>query len=180
MKPKLPPCLFGLLLCGSATLAADIPDYPFVFATGNADIDTPPDLAVCSLTVRDIDLDPGKAESTVDGRLQAVLASLNAKDVANGDIESFNLSKQILSNEYTDKEPAQIRGYDLHRGLQFKVRQLASLPAIEDGLVGSANVEQIECRFDRRDRAALEADLLVKALHNAKEQGDHHCGEQHP
>jgi uncharacterized protein YggE len=176
MKPKLPPCLFGLLLCGSATLAADIPDYPFVFVTGNADIDTPPDIAVCSLTIRDIAQDPGKAESTVDGRLKAVLASLSAKDVASGDIVSFDLSKQILSNEYTDKEPAQIRGYDLHRSLQFKVRQLASLPAIEDGLVGSANVEQIECQFDRTDRAAIEADLLVKALHSAKEQGDQLAG----
>jgi len=141
--------------------------------TGKADIDTPPDLAVCSFTIKDIEHDPGKANATVDARLKAVLAVLSENDVASSDIESSNLSKQILSNEYGDKEPAQIRGYDLTRSLQFKLRKLVSLAAIEDELIGAANVEQIHCQFDRTDRAAIEADLLVKALHSAKQQGDH-------
>lgn len=42
MTPKLPLCLIGLLLYGPSILAADIPDYPFVFVTGKAEIDTPP------------------------------------------------------------------------------------------------------------------------------------------
>jgi hypothetical protein len=172
MTAKLPLCLFGLLLCGSSTFAADIPDYPFIFVTGNADIDTLPNIAVCSLAIRAVDQDPGKAESTVDGTLTSALAVLAAKGIAASDIESSNISKQILTTEYNGKEPAAIRGYDLTRNLQFKVRQLTSLPAIEDGFLGSPNVEQINCQFDRTDRAALEADLLTKAIHSAKDQAD--------
>lgn len=97
---------------------------------------------------------------------------LTANDVAPGDIESFNVSKQILSTEYHEKEPAAIRGYDFTRTLQFKVRQLKSLPAIEGGFVGSPNVEHVNCQFDRTDRAAIEAGLLTKAVHSAKDQAN--------
>lgn len=172
MTPKPLHCLFGMLLCGSASFAADIPDYPFIFVTGKADVDTPPTIAMCSLTIHAIDPDPGKAESTVDSRLKTVLAILTAKDIAPSDIESSNVGKQILTTEYRDKEPAAIRGYSLTRSLQFKARQLTSLPAIEDGFIGSPNVEQINCQFDRADRAAIEADLLTKAVHSAKDQAD--------
>ena len=78
----------GLLLCASGTLAADIPEYPFVFVVGHADIDTPPDIAVCSLTLHAIDPDPGKAESTINERVKTVLAALSANHVSPGDIES--------------------------------------------------------------------------------------------
>jgi uncharacterized protein YggE len=172
MTPKVPLSLIGLLLYGSSSLATDIPDYPFIFVIGKAEIDTPPNIAVCTLTIRAIDQDPGRAESTVDGRLKSVLGILTANDVAPSDIESFNISKQILSTAFTEKEPAEIRGYDLTRSLQFRVRQLTSLPAIEDGFIGSPNVEQVNCQFDRTDRAAIEADLLTKAIHSAKDQAE--------
>lgn len=166
-------CLCVLLVCASVTLAADIPEYPFVFVVGRADIETPPDVAVCSLNLHAIDPDPGKAESTVNERLKSVLATLSAQHVAPGDIESSIIHKQILTNnEYNAKGPVVIRGYDVSRPLQFKVRQLESLPAIETPLVGEANVENIDCRFDRSDRKDIEADLLVKALQSARDQAD--------
>ena len=50
-------CLCCLLVGASTAFAADIPEYPFVFVVGRADIETPPDMAVCSLTLRAIDPD---------------------------------------------------------------------------------------------------------------------------
>ncbi|MDP9008510.1 MAG: SIMPL domain-containing protein [Pseudomonadota bacterium] len=163
----------GLLLCAFATFAADIPEYPFVFVVGHADIDTPPDIAVCSLTLHAIDPDPGKAESMINERLKSVLATLNANHVSPGDIESFSINKQILTNnEYNAKGPAAIRGYDLSRPLKFTVRQLDSLPVMESPMVGEPNIDNINCRFDRKDRKGIEADLLTKALQSARDQAD--------
>lgn len=165
--------LFGLFFCASAACAADIPEYPFVFVVGRADIDTPPDLAVCTLTLRAIDPDPGKAESTVDARLKAVLATLSANHVSPGDIESFSINKQMLTNnEYGAKGPAVIRGYDVSRSLKFTARQLDSLPAVENSMVSEPNIENIHCQFDRKDRKGVEADLLTKALQSARDQAD--------
>lgn len=165
-------CFCGLLICASGAFAADIPDCPFAFVVGKADIDTPPNIATCTLTLRSIDQDPSKAESTVDGRLKSVLATLSAKHVSPNDIESFNINKQILMNENNEKEPAKIRGYDMSRSLKFTARQLESLPAIENSMVGASNIENINCRFDRTDRAAIEADLLTKAIQSAKDQAN--------
>jgi uncharacterized protein len=172
MTPKSLLFLVGLIVSGSTAFAADIPDYPFVFVTGSADVDTPPNIALCSLMIRGVDLDPGKAESTVGRRLTSALAHLTAKGVAASDIESSNIGKQILTTEYNSKEPAAVRGYDVSRGLQFKVRQLSSLPGIENEFVGSPNVDMINCQYDRTDRSALEADLLTKAIHSARDQAD--------
>jgi uncharacterized protein YggE len=60
MASKLPHCLYSLLFFVSAAFATDIPDYPFVFVVGKADIDKPPNIATCTLAVRAIDQDPGK------------------------------------------------------------------------------------------------------------------------
>jgi uncharacterized protein YggE len=172
MTPGLPYYLFGLLLCASQAFATDIPDYPFVFVVGKADLDTPPDIATCTLTLRSVDRDSSKAELMVDERLKSVLVTLSAKHIAPSDIESFNINKQILVNDNSNKGPAVIRGYDISRSLKFTARQLDSLPAIESSLVGSPNVENINCRFDRTDRSALEADLLTKAIRSAREEAD--------
>jgi len=100
-----------------------------------------------------------------------VLATLSAKHVSANDIESFDINKQMLTNGNNDK-PAAIRGYDVSRSLKFTARQLDVLPAIESSLVDSQNTENINCQFDRTDRAAIEADLLTKAIHSARDQAD--------
>jgi len=45
MTSKILCCLYGLLICAPA-LATAIPDYPFVFVVGKANIDTSPRLPI--------------------------------------------------------------------------------------------------------------------------------------
>src|SRR5690242_10898040 len=123
MVSKIAYGLLGLL-CASGSLAADIPDYPFVFVVGKADTDTPPNIATCSLTLRAREQDPEKAASTVDDRLKSVLATLAANRVAPGDIESSNVQKQALMSDNSDRERAAIKGYEVWRSLKFTARQL--------------------------------------------------------
>jgi uncharacterized protein YggE len=172
MTAKISCSLFGLLLCVSGAFAAEIPDYPFVFVVGKADIETPPNIATCSLTVRAREQDPGKAASIVEDRLKSVLATLKTNHVAPNDIESFNIEKQVLTNENNDDEPTAIKGYDVWRNVKFTVQQLESIAPVEVSLVKSPNITNINCRFDRTDRAAVEADLLAKALHSARDEAD--------
>jgi uncharacterized protein YggE len=170
MTQKVRYSLLVFLLCGSGAFAAEIPDYPFVFVVGKADIETPPNIATCSLTLRARELDPSKAASIVEDRLKSVLATLRTNHVAPSDIESFNVEKQALTNENNENERAVIKGYDVWRNVKFTVRQLESVAPIEVSLVRSPNITNINCRFDRTDRAAVEGDLLTKALHFAKDE----------
>jgi hypothetical protein len=53
MTSKVSRSLLGLLFCISGgAFAADIPDYPFVFVVGKAEVETAPNIATCSLTLR--------------------------------------------------------------------------------------------------------------------------------
>jgi uncharacterized protein len=170
-------CAFaGLLLGMSIAFAADIPDYPFVFVVGKADLEIPPDVAACSLTLRAREQDPAKAVSIVEDRLTSVLATLKTNHIASKDIQSFNLQKQILTNEDNDKERATIKGYDVWRNVNFVVRQLESVAPVEMSLAKSPNVTNTNCQFDRTDRAAVDADLLTKALHSARDEADKLAG----
>jgi uncharacterized protein YggE len=173
MTSKIPYSLvFGLLLCVSRAFAADIPDYPFVFVVGSADIETPPNIATCSLTLRARDEDPGKAASIVDDRLKFVLTTLRENHVAPNDIESFSIQKQVLTSEDNENSRAVIKGYDVWRNIKFVVRRLEAVAPMEVSLVRSPNIVNINCQFDRTDRAAAEADLQTKALHTARDEAD--------
>lgn len=165
-------CTLGLVLFVSSGLAAEIPDYPFVFVVGKADIETPPNIAACSLTLRAREQDPGKAASIVEDRLKAVLATFKTNHIVPKDIESFTVEKQVLTSEDNDNQQAVIRGYDVWRNVKFTVRQLESVAPIETFLLKSPNITNISCQFDRTDRTSMEADLMTKALHSAKDEGD--------
>jgi len=171
MTPKILStiCLFLLVSSG---LAAEIPDYPFVFVVGKADVEIAPNIASCSLTLRAREQDPAKAAAIVEDRLKTVLAAFKTNHIAPNDIESFTIEKQVLTNEYNDNQAAVIKGYDVLRNVKFAVRQLESVAPIETTLVKSPNVTNIACQFDRTDRARIEADLMTKALHSARDEGD--------
>jgi uncharacterized protein YggE len=77
-----------------------------------------------------------------------------------------------MLDENRNRERASIRGYDVSRHLKFNARQLDALPAIELSLMRSPNIENINCQFDRTDRAAIEADLVTKAIRSARDQAD--------
>ena len=169
--------LLGLFFCVTGgAFAADIPDYPFVFVAGKAAVEAAPNIATCSLTLRAREQDPGKAASIVDDRLKAVLATFKSNHIAPNDIESFTIEKQVLTNENNDNEQTVIKGYDVWRNVKFIVRQLESVAPIEVSLVRSPNITNIDCRFDRTDRASMEADLLTKALHSARGEADKLAG----
>ena len=171
MTPKILStiCLFLLVSSG---LAAEIPDYPFVFVVGKADVEIAPNIASCSLTLRAREQDPAEAAAIVEDRLKTVLAAFKTNHIAPNDIESFTIEKQVLTNEYNDNQAAVIKGYDVLRNVKFAVRQLESVAPIETTLVKSPNVTNIACQFDRTDRARIEADLMTKALHSARDEGD--------
>jgi uncharacterized protein YggE len=98
--------------------------------------------------------------------------ALSAKHVEPKDIESSHLNKQIVRDENGRRNLASIQGYDVSRHLQFIARQLDLVPSIELPFMGSPNIENINCDFERTDRASIEADLLTKAIHSAKDQAD--------
>jgi hypothetical protein len=168
MTRLLPAVALALIMLPAA--ASELPDYPFVFAPGSADSKVAPDVAHCALTVNAREPDASKAAAAVQSRFEAVLAMFAANHVADADIEADKVDKNVLTEN--EHESVSIKGYDLARHVSFTVRQLESLPSLEQSLLHASNVTDISCRFDRTDRAALEAELMTRALKSAREDAE--------
>jgi uncharacterized protein YggE len=170
--PAVKRSILATALSVAATVAgaAQIPEYPFVSAPGSADSKVAPDIAHCALTVSVRDADASKAAAAVQSRFEAVLAMFAAGHVADADIEADKVDKNVLTEN--EHETVGIKGYELARHVSFTSRQLESLPPLEQSLLHAPNVTDISCRFDRTDRAALEADLMTSALKSAREEAE--------
>lgn len=155
------------LLCAAAAHSAAIPEYPFVFVTGEARLQTAPDEAGGSLTVRAYAADPAAAAAVVERRTGEILRLLAAHGVAAADVRAFEISKQAMTTQSSPQEPPAIRGYQISRRIGFELRRVAEWPAIADALLAMPNVDDLNVGFDRSDRASLEAQLLRRAAADA-------------
>ncbi len=118
-----------------------------------------------------IDADPAKAQAAVGSRMKDLLAQLSSHRIADSDIQAFEIEKEAISNENTEKGRLAVRGYKVSRLVSFKVRDLRVWADIADALLNAGNIEGVSASFDRTDRASIVADLDVKAAKDAVERG---------
>ena len=167
---------FACLLLLSACVPAwgtDLPAFPFINVTGVATREVAPDLAKVSFTVTARDPSAEVAANTVATQTQAALDLLTAGGIAPADIDAHGLAKQVVF----DREPGGISSgprraatprYEVSRSIAVLVRKVASWPDLGTKLLEMPNVENLEVRFDRADRKALEAELMAEAAHDAE------------
>lgn len=160
--------LICFLLLASTAYAAAIPDYPFVFVTGESEAHVAPNIVACSVTVRAFDTDPAKAQKLVDRRLQDLLAFLGERKVASEDIEAYDIQKEMLANDSSDPGRVTIRGYSISRAVNFKLRDIALWPEVSALLLSTENMDDLRVNFDTTDRNSIAADLIVKAAADAR------------
>jgi uncharacterized protein YggE len=157
-----------LLFLTCTTRAAAIPDYPFVFVTGESEAHVVPDVVACSVTVRVFDTDPSKAQKLVERRLQDLLMFLSERKVPAEDIEAYDVQKEIIASDSSDPGRVTIRGYNISRAINFKLRDVALWPEISAMLLSTENMDELHVNFDRTDRDKIAADLIAKAAADAK------------
>jgi len=164
------PILLLAVLFASIAAASSIPDYPFVFVRGYAEQKLPPDIATCTLTLHAIDSDPATAQRLVDQRFAGLLQVLSKNHIAQQDIDASTINKSVVTNENSRNEPLKVRGYDVSRGVTFKVLHLADWPVIAHYLLAAKNVDDLTVKYGRSDRDARESDLIAKAAEDAKKR----------
>jgi uncharacterized protein YggE len=148
--------------------AAAIPDYPFVFVTGESEAHVVPDIVACSVTVRAFDTDPAKAQKLVEHRLQDLLMFLSERKVPSEDIEAYDVQKEIIANDSSDPGRVTIRGYNISRAINFKLRDVTLWPEVSAMLLSTENMDDLRVNFDRTDRDKIAAELIAKAAADAK------------
>ena len=168
--------LWLLMLASAAPAwATDLPAFPFINVSGHAMRAVSPDLARINFTVKARDASAEVAAHAVSERAQEVLDLLAANGIAAADIDAHGVAKQVVFERDSGTSGGARRGpprYEVSRSFSILLRNLASWPDVGTKLLEMQNVEDLEAQFDRTDRQALEAELLVAAAHDAQQQAE--------
>jgi uncharacterized protein YggE len=163
--------MIALLLClpGSAALAADLPEFPFVFVQGKAETNVPPDNVKITFRVEHFSEAPADALSVVRERSGQLVALIEKHRIAKKDFVAYDINKRAR-REKKEYQELKILGYEVSRRFTITLRDLQLYGTIMKELLTLENVVNTDSKFDTSDRKTIEAELMDKACENARAQ----------
>ncbi len=139
---------------------------PAIVVSGEATLLRAPDLAVVSgaVSVRAATLDG--ARDRANARASEILALLRGLDVAEGDVSAPSLQVHPTYDHARGK--MKLSGYEAVRPLTVRVRDLAVLGRILDGLVDDGATQVYGTSMELDDPTAASREALVAAVADAR------------
>jgi hypothetical protein len=134
-----------------------------VAASGEASV--APDLAIVSFAVSGSGKQLAPTRDDVNARSSSVLAKLRDLGVAEGDLNAPDVG---IHPEYDYRKGQKLTGYRVVRQMTAKVRDLAGLGDVLDGLVAAGANEVYGAQMSAADPSAAEHEALRAAIIAAK------------
>jgi len=165
-------CVRALIVCLSmyclVSQASPLPDYPFVTASGKAEVWMAPDIGEFQFDVVAEHADAAQALATMEHISSDLGGMWSQRGIEPGDIEAFDLSKKTLPlNQARDGDPATAQVIARH--FKVRVRQLASWPELLAAVLGRDGIDNLRVAFDRSDRQQIDAKLTFAAARDARD-----------
>lgn len=142
--------------------AADLPAYPFIHVTADADLHVMPDTGEIDFDIVSTDADLEAAWKLVHERLAASRALLAAQGVKVEDVSVQDVLRRPL------KEGERVTAIETRAAVHATVRDLNGWTALIQSLMGLPNVESLAVAFSRSDADKIEAELVSQALGAAR------------
>ncbi|WP_317204781.1 SIMPL domain-containing protein [Janthinobacterium sp.] len=166
------PCALALaLLCvPAAAPASPLPDYPFVSASGKAELWLAPDIGELQFEVVIQHSDSEQALAQLNALSETLTTLFSEAGVAGADIGAADLGKKsvALSAKEDGGAPDAAYAYILTRHFSVRVRDLKAWPGFIGALLGRDHVDNVGVAFDRIDRDQVNDRLLQEAAQNAR------------
>ncbi len=162
MKWWISAIILAVALVPQVSISSDIPEFPFIFVTGQAETEVPPDIATVSFAIEAFDEDPDKALSVIQERTAELTIGLSSYRIEKKDLVAFEITKETV-RERKDYVRLRILGYEVSRRISVTVRHLDKYDALMTRLLSLKNVAKIQTRCDTTKRKGLETDLLTRA-----------------
>ena len=165
MKRKLL-LVVGFFTVQMATQASSLPDYPFIFQTGTAQVEVSPDIAVMDITVASRGADAAKTLGVVNAGVAEVFQLLGKVKIAQADTQASEIMRTLdySSREKRDAPPT----YVINRNLRVWVRDLAAWSPLVSELAAMKNITRLDTDFRTSAHDTLVADLELKAARDAE------------
>lgn len=166
MRPGV--VLLAAFMISAQAQASPLPEYPFIFTSGSAEIDVPPDIVRFRVEVSAHLPEASVAMSAVEATSKRMLAVLRTAGVKDADIDASDIEKSPRRHWDEKRDRSVPDGFEVTRRFSVTVRDLARYPQMVTTLLELPHTEEFEPHFDRTDRAKIEGDLFDRAARDAR------------
>ena len=165
---------FFILLALPISLFAQggLPDQPYIYVEGKAEIEKPADMVTLRFDLVARNADQAKANHEVQSKAARIFAMLDERKVARNDVIAGDL-KSEPQYEDNDSYPkrGKIIGYSVTRPFSVKVRDVTIFPGLVDKLVG-LGVEFSGIDPGLSKEKEMQDEVWDRALADAHEQAE--------
>jgi uncharacterized protein YggE len=151
-----------------------LPDKPYIYVVGKAEVAKPADMVELHFDV----VVRGPDEATVNRDLQSkankVLARLDSRKVPTEDViaETLKSEPQFEQQNYPAYSRGRLIGHSVTRPFNVKVRDVNAFPKLVDELLAIGGVEFFSIRGALSKQKEIEDQMWEKALASARERAD--------
>ena len=164
-----------LMLPIAAFAEGGLPDRPYIYIEGNAEIEKPADIVTLKFDLVGTAPDLPKANEDAQSKANKVFAMLKDRKVAEADViaQSIRTEPQFEEEENNGRRRSKLVGYRVVREFEIKLRDIAVYPRLIDDLIALGGVEfneKVEGSLSKQKE--IEEQLGDKALANARERAE--------
>jgi uncharacterized protein YggE len=160
-------------LPSSVLAQGGLPDKPYIYVQGKAEIEKPADMVTLRFDVVGRNPDQSKANQEVQAKANKIFALLTERKVAENDVVAADLkSEPLYEKQETGRKEGKIVGYAVTRPFTIKVRDVATFAKIVDELLGVGGMEFTGIETGLVKEKEIQTEMFEKALENAREQAE--------
>lgn len=141
----------------------------WISVTAEGEASVTPDMAVVSFAVSGDGKELDQTRDDVNARASSVLARLRTVGIADGDLTAPDVG---IHPQYDHRKGQRLIGYRVARHMTARVRDLARLGAVLDGIVAAGANEVQGAQMSASDPSASEDEALRRAVAAARAKAE--------
>ena len=162
-------CLLISLFTPSV-FSESLPDFPFVIATGEAEIEVKPDIAMIQLSIMAFEKESDLALKTLNITTTEVTKAVQKYKIDTDQIEATDIEKSVKRRRDGQYNNLEILGYEVSRSLTIKLKDLSKYSELMSDIVVINNVSNARASFELSNRKEVEANLVNMASRDANKK----------
>lgn len=157
----------------SALGQGGLPDKPYIYVEGKAEMEKPADMVTLRFELVARNPDQAKANQEVQAKASKILGLLNERKIAESDVIAADVTAEPdFAEDSLGRKTGKLVGYSVTRGLQVKIRDLPAFPKLVDELIGITGVKFNDLAAGLTKEKEIQQEIWDKALANAREQAE--------
>src|SRR6266550_681767 len=151
-----------------------LPDKPFIYVEGRAEMQKPADIVTLRFELVARAPEQPKANQEVQSKANKIFTMLKQRKIANNDViaESIRTESEFEREENYPYKSGKLIGYKVSRPFQVKIRDITIFPKLADDLIAIGGVEFWGIDGGLAKEKEMENEVWDKALTNARERAE--------